>query len=185
MPTWDPKPATEHNAEFLNASECGLEADGAAATEHSEESTASPDGLTYPKPAPGHSLREEVWMPTSRTVQITVQWSISGDHILGPLRIARTQKTRSLLRQLQHIAYTELHLALLIRLSLDDCILDPSKPLMQNHGDTEHMDIESEPTLEFKMIAEPLLLTWEQLVAMPTCRKLAGRGGKGACRKLK
>ena len=53
---------------------------------------------------------------------------------------------------------------------------------MQYHAATEHLDIESEPTLVFKMIAEPLLLTWEQLVAMPTCRKLAGRGGKGACR---
>ena len=31
------------------------------------------------------------------------------------------------------------------------------------------------------MIAEPLLLTWEQLLAMPAMRKQAGRGGKGAC----
>jgi hypothetical protein len=35
----------------------------------------------------------------------------------------------------------------------------------------------------FKMIAEPLLLTWEQLFAMPAMRKRAGRGGKAACLK--
>jgi hypothetical protein len=31
------------------------------------------------------------------------------------------------------------------------------------------------------MIAEPLLFTWEQLLAMPAMRKQAGRGGKAAC----
>ena len=33
------------------------------------------------------------------------------------------------------------------------------------------------------MIAEPLLLTWEQLLVLPSNRKQAGRGGKGACIK--
>jgi len=43
--------------------------------------------------------------------------------------------------------------------------------------------VESEPKVVFKMIAEPLLLTWEQLLAMPAMRKRAGRGGKAACLK--
>ena len=39
------------------------------------------------------------------------------------------------------------------------------------------------PTQELvlSMIAEPVLLSWDQLVAMPPMRKRAGRGGKGAC----
>ena len=46
---------------------------------------------------------------------------------------------------------------------------------MQYHAATEPMVLE--------MIAEPLLLTWEQLLAMPAMRKQAGRGGKAACIK--
>jgi len=34
-----------------------------------------------------------------------------------------------------------------------------------------------------EMVAEPLLLTWEQLLAMSPMRKRAGRGGKAACIK--
>ena len=122
-------------------------------------------------------------MPTSLSVQITVESSVSGEQIFGPLRIQRTQQTRSLLRQLQHIAYTEHQSALFIRLKFDDCILDSSKPVMQYHAATEHMDVESEPKVVFKMVAEPLLLAWEQLLAMPAMRKRGGRGGKAACLK--
>jgi hypothetical protein len=112
-----------------------------------------------------------------------VESSVSGEQIFGPLRIQRTQSTSSLLRQLQHIAYTEHQSALFVRLTFDDCLLDSSKPVMQYHAATEHMDVESEPKVVFKMIAEPLLLTWEQLFAMPAMRKRAGRGGKAACLK--
>ena len=122
-------------------------------------------------------------MQTSRSVQITVESSVSGEQIFGPLRIQRTQSTSSLLRQLQHIAYTEHQSALLVRLTFDDCLLDSSRPVMQYHAATEHMDVESEPKVVFKMIAEPLLLTWEQLFAMYCFRKRAGRGGKAACLK--
>ena len=122
-------------------------------------------------------------MHTSLSVQITVESLVSGEQIFGPLRIQRTHLTSSLLRQLQHIAYTEHQSALLIRLTFDDCILDPSRPVMQYHAATEHMGVESEPKVVFKMIAEPLLLTWEQLLAMPAMRKRAGRGGKAACLK--
>ena len=130
-----------------------------------------------------HAQQAEALMQTSRSVQITVESSVSGEQIFGPLRIQRTQSTSSLLRQLQHIAYTEHQSALLVRLTFDDCLLDSSKPVMQYHAATEHMDVESEPKVVFKMIAEPLLLTWEQLFAMYCFRKRAGRGGKAACLK--
>ena len=130
-----------------------------------------------------HAHQAEALMQTSRSVQITVESSVSGEQIFGPLRIQRTQSTSSLLRQLQHIAYTEHQSALFVRLTFDDCLLDSSRPVMQYHAATEHMDVESEPKVVFKMIAEPLLLTWEQLFAMPAMRKRAGRGGKAACLK--
>ena len=53
---------------------------------------------------------------------------------------------------------------------------------MQWHAATEHMGVESK-NMVLEMIAEPLLLTWEQLHAMPVMRKQAGRGGKAACIK--
>ena len=37
--------------------------------------------------------------------------------------------------------------------------------------------------LVLTMIASPVLLSWDQLVARPAMRKRAGRGGKGACAK--
>ena len=53
---------------------------------------------------------------------------------------------------------------------------------MQYYPATEHFGVESEPMV-LQMIAEPVLLTWEQLIATPTMRKQAGRGGKAACIK--
>jgi len=100
-------------------------------------------------------------------VQITLESLLSGQQIFGPLRIIRTQKNSYLLRQLQHIAYTENQSAILIRLTFHDSILDPSRHVMQFHAATKHMGLESEPKVVFKMIAEPLLLTWGQLRAMP------------------
>ena len=99
----------------------------ATATEQTEAATA--------RSATEHAQQAEALMHTSLSVQmrrlsvqITVESLVSGEQIFGPLRIQRTQKTRSLLRQLQHIAYTEHHSGLLIRLTFDDCILDPSRP---------------------------------------------------------
>ena len=118
----------------------------------------------------------------SQRVHLRVVSPITGEEIFQPLQIQRQQKLSSLLRQLQHIAYNEHHRAILIRLKCDDCILDPERPVMQYHAATEHMGVESEPMV-LEMIAEPLLLTWEQLLAMPAMRKQAGRGGKAACIK--
>ena len=116
------------------------------------------------------------------TFSLRVTSPITGREILPPLQIQKHQKLRSLLRQLQYIAYNEQQRAILIRLQCDDCILDPERSLMQCHSATEHMDVESEPIV-LEMIAEPLLLTWEQLHAMPAMRKQANRGGKAACIK--
>jgi len=113
---------------------------------------------------------------------LTVVSPITGEKIFQPLQIQSQQKLRSLLRQLQHIAYNEHQRAILIRLKCDDCILDPERPVVQYHAATEHMGVESEPMV-LEMIAEPLLLTWEQLHAMPAMRKQANRGGKAACIK--
>ena len=157
--------ATEH------AATAALPAATAAATATEQTEAAATRTATK------HAQQAEALM------QITVESAVSGEQIFGPLRIQRTQSTSSLLRQLQHIAYTEHQSALLVRLTFDDCLLDSSRPVMQYHAATEHMGVESEPKVVFKMIAEPLLLTWEQLVAMPAMRKHAGRGGKAACRK--
>ena len=119
---------------------------------------------------------------TAATFSLRVTSPITGREILPPLQIQRHQKLRSLLRQLQYIAYNEQQRAILIRLQCDDCIIDPERSLMQCHSATEHMDVESEPIV-LEMIAEPLLLTWEQLHAMPAMRKQANRGGKAACIK--
>ena len=116
------------------------------------------------------------------TFSLRVTSPITGREILPPLQIQKHQKLRSLLRQLQYIAYNEQQRAILIRLQCDDCIIDPERSLMQCHSATEHMDVESEPIV-LEMIAEPLLLTWEQLHAMPAMRKQANRGGKAACIK--
>ena len=118
----------------------------------------------------------------SLSVHLRVVSAVTGEEIFQPLQIQRQQRLRSLLRQLQHIAYNEHQRAILIRLKCDDCILDPERPVMQYHASTEHMGVESEPVV-LEMIAEPLLLTWEQLLAMPAMRKQAGRGGKAACIK--
>ena len=122
-------------------------------------------------------------MHTSLTVQIIIESAIAGEQIFGPLRMHQTQETSVLLRKLQHYAYTYNQSSALIKLTFNDCILDPSKPVLQYHAATEHNTIESEPKAVFKMIAEPPILTWEQLIAMPWMRKRAGRGGKAACSK--
>ena len=54
-------------------------------------------------------------------------------------------------------------------------VIDPEKSVMQCHVATEHMGVESK-NMVLEMIAEPLLLTWEQLRAMPAMRtRLASR----------
>ena len=197
--------ATEHNKESANAFERHTTAQslhihrwhchGAACTATEYAGTAALPAATAgaiakeqteaatTRSATEHGQQTESLMQTSFSVQITVEFSISGEQILGPLRIQGTQKTYCLLRKLQHIAYTEKQSAFLIRLIFDDCILDPLKPVMQYYAATEHVGVESEPRVVFKMIAEPLLLTWEELLAMPAMRTRGGRGGKTACLK--
>jgi len=115
-------------------------------------------------------------------VNLRVTSPFTGKEIFPPIQIQRQQNLRSFVRQLQHLAYKEHQRAILIRLKCDDCIIDPEKSVMQCHAATEHMGVESK-NMVLEMIAEPLLLTWEQLHAMPAMRKQAGRGGKAACIK--
>lgn len=165
---------TEHKAKLVSTIEGRLPVDGAA-TEHSEES--------YAHGCLSHRAACTATEHTSPTVQIIIESALSGEQIFGPLRMQQNQKASVLLRKLQHYVYTYKQSSVLIRLTFNDCILDPSKPMLQYHAATEHNTIESEPKAVFKMIAEPPILTWEQLVAMPWMRKRAGRGGKAACRK--
>ena len=165
---------TEHKAKLVSTIEGRLPVDGAA-TEHSEES--------YAHGCLSHTAACTATEHTSPTVQIIIESALSGEQIFGPLRMQQNQKASVLVRKLQHYVYTYKQSSVLIRLTFNDCILDPSKPMLQYHAATEHNTIESEPKAVFKMIAEPPILTWEQLVAMPWMRKRAGRGGKAACRK--
>ena len=116
------------------------------------------------------------------SVHLRVASSFTGGEIFPPIQIQRQQNLRSFVRQLQHLAYKEHQRTILIRLKCGDCIIDPEKSIMQCHAATEHMGVESK-NMVLEMIAEPLLLTWEQLQAMPAMRKQAGRGGKAACMK--
>jgi hypothetical protein len=177
--------ATEHAAMAI------LPASTAAATFSQRESPLRDPMRAGPKCTKATQRRaatEHAAMATlpaftaAATFSLRVTSPITGREILPPLQIQRHQKLRSLLRQLQYIAYNEQQRAILIRLQCDDCILDPERSLMQCHSATEHMDVESEPIV-LEMIAEPLLLTWEQLHAMPAMRKQAGRGGRAACIK--
>lgn len=149
--------------------------DAAADTEHKAKLVSTIEGrLPVDGAATEHSV---LW-----TVAV-IESAVSGKQIFGPLRMQQDQKASVLLRKLQHYVYTYKQSSVLIRLTFNDCILDPSKPMLQYHAATEHNTIESEPKAVFKMIAEPPILTWEQLVAMPWMTKRAGRGGKAACRK--
>jgi hypothetical protein len=128
---------------------------------------------------------------------VTIVAALSGKHIFGPWRIQRREKVKCLLRRLHHLSYpgTEMsgkHFQLLH----NDHILDPSMPVLQS---TDPLPSASEstgildpstpvlqstdevPELVLTMIYKPLLLTWEQLVAMPAMRNRAGRGGRNAC----
>ena len=112
------------------------------------------------------------------TITLRVVSALSAEHIFGPLRIQRTEKVSWLIRQLQHISFSENphRIGKQIQLVWNDRILDPSMPVPL-------LDPAPSQELVLSMIAEPVLLSWDQLVAMPAMRKRAGRGGKGACVK--
>ena len=112
------------------------------------------------------------------TVTIRVVSALSAEHMFGPLRIQRTEEVSWLVRQLQHLSFSDNPhgIGKQIQLVWNDRILDPLMPL-------PHLDLAPSQELVLSMIAEPVLLSWDQLVAMPAMRKRAGRGGKGACVK--
>ena len=110
-----------------------------------------------------------------------------GQQALEPPLIQRLLKISVLLRQLQHIAYTEHQRTSRIRLKYDDSIIDTNNSIdtsLDSHtlASQYFADTEKEPMV-LQMIAEPMLLTWDELLAMPAMRKQTGRGGKAACVK--
>ena len=115
---------------------------------------------------------------TVETVTLRVVSALSAEHMFGPLRIQRTEEVSWLVRQLQHLSFSDNPhgIGKQIQLVWNDRILDPLMPL-------PHLDLAPSQELVLSMIAEPVLLSWDQLVAMPAMRKRAGRGGKGACVK--
>ena len=116
---------------------------------------------------------------------LTIVSALSGDRIFGPLRIQRHENVNCLLRRLQHLSHLNPEMSgKQIQLLHNDRILDPSMPVLFSR--LQHLLASCKATdweheLEFTMIVKPVLLTWEQLVAMPAMRKRAGRGGKNAC----
>lgn len=148
----------------------------------------------------------------SQMIEIKVYSSLTGDLSFGPLQVWRSQRVSGFVRQLYHISHSEHRNACRIVLTCRGRILALDRSVMQYYAATEHMGAAAgeasaappgeaaalqsraetpgetsgpylPPELSFHMTAEPVLLTWEQLCAMPAMRKRAGRGGKGACIK--
>lgn len=143
----------------------------AADTTHDDVDSAAKPGETSVDDA--HSAAKSV-----ETVTLRVVSALSSEHMFGPLRIPRTEKVSSVVRKLQHLSLSDNPdgIGKQIQLVWNDRILDPLMPV-------PHLDLEPSQELVLSMIAEPVLLSWDQLVAMPAMRKRAGRGGKGACVK--
>ena len=139
-------------------------------TDNDDDSTAK---LTETRLDDRHSAAKPV-----ETVTIRVVSALSAEHMFGPLRIQRTEKVNCLVRQLQHLSFSENphRIGKQIQLVWNDRILDPSMPVPL-------LDPAPSQELVLSMITEPVLLSWDQLVAMPAMRKRAGRGGGAACVK--
>ena len=139
-------------------------------TDNDDDSTAK---LAETRLDDRHSAAKPV-----ETVTIRVVSALSAEHMFGPLRIQRTEKVNCLVRQLQHLSFSENphRIGKQIQLVWNDRILDPSMPVPL-------LDPAPSQELVMSMITEPVLLSWDQLVAMPAMRKRAGRGGGAACVK--
>ena len=139
-------------------------------TDNDDDSTAK---LAETRLDDRHSAAKPV-----ETVTIRVVSALSAEHMFGPLRIQRTEKVNCLVRQLQHLSFSENphRIGKQIQLVWNDRILDPSMPVPL-------LDPAPSQELVLSMITEPVLLSWDQLVAMPAMRKRAGRGGGAACVK--
>jgi hypothetical protein len=112
------------------------------------------------------------------TITLRVLSACTGEHMFEPLQVHPTDTVGWLLRRLQHLCFMDdpHGIGKRIQLTWNDRILDPSELV-------SHLDLPPSKVLVLSMIADPVLLSWDQLVAMPAMRKRAGRGGKGACRK--
>jgi hypothetical protein len=134
----------------------------------------------YKPPAHRHSTGSTSTTPLEEGLSLEVMSALTGEHMFGPFRLQPHEKVSVLLRRLQHLAFTDNpdESSKRIQLTLNDRILDPSMSVLQSTAD---LDVALSRKLTLNMITEQVLLTWDQLVAMPAMRKRAGRGGKGAC----
>ena len=139
-------------------------------TDNDDDSTAK---LAETRLDDRHSAAKPV-----ETVTLRVVSALSAEHMFGPLRIQRTEEVSWLVRQLQHLSFSDNPhgIGKQIQLVWNDRILDPLMPVPL-------LDLAPSQELVLSMIAEPVLLSWDQLVAMPAMRKRAGRGGGAACVK--
>jgi hypothetical protein len=97
---------------------------------------------------------------------LTVVAAFTGDLIFGPLRIQRHEKVNCLLRRLHYRCYVDPEMrGKQIQLLHNDLILDPSMSVLQS---TDPLLSIEEHELVLTMIAKPLLLTWEELLTMPS-----------------
>jgi len=118
---------------------------------------------------------------TARAEPITliINSAVSGERMFRPLQVPSGEHVSQLVRRLQHLFFTENPDAVgqQMQLACQDHLLDPAMPV----GAAQPDNAAPSQELVLTLIATPVLLSWDQLVAMPAMRKRAGRGGKGAC----
>ena len=102
---------------------------------------------------------------------ITVVSALSGALFYGPQTVHRDQSTSTLLRHLQHIQSIQDQTPSCIRLMFDDRVLDSCMTVTQ-YQCIARLKKESEPDVRLEMIQQQLLLTWEDLNAMPPSRNI-------------
>ena len=114
-----------------------------------------------------------------RSVLVEVMNACTGDHMFGPILLQYTEKVSFLIRRLQYHAFTHCAAESCKRFKLifNGRHLDPSQSLQvvrvvndmleatDNDRDISQMDTAQMMVLD--AIAEPILFTWDQLIAMP------------------
>ena len=118
-----------------------------------------------------HSLLTDRAAKSAEIITLDALCALSGDRMFGPLQVPCGEKVSQVVRRLQHSFFTANPdgVGQRFQLAWKDQQLDPSARLCHDY--------------ELTVIASPVLLSWDQLVAMPAMRKRSGRGGKGACTK--
>ena len=123
---------------------------------------------------------------------LDVKEALTGETVFSSLLVDAHEEVRLCLRRLQYHTFKKNQDAegKRIRLMFQERLLEPSMPLLSNVvDDNEGIVLQSMADelrqgmyirLELQMVAQPVLLSWTQLTAMPLMRKRAGRGERGA-----